>query len=114
MALGMTLAGAEAGTFESMRSALRLGNLDREEVGAAYRSLIDLLSDLDPTVSMEIPSPGDCWFGALGSRLASGLQKPPLKIQNCGFPLGVLERSGPEEKMSLAEPQRTQREQRNH
>ena len=54
MALGMTLAGAEAGTFEAMRSALRLGSLDREEIGAAYRSLIDLLSDLDPTVRMEI------------------------------------------------------------
>ena len=54
MALGMTLEGAEAGTFEAMRTALRLGNLDREEIGAAYRSLIDLLSDLDPTVSMEI------------------------------------------------------------
>jgi serpin B len=54
MALGMTLAGAEAGTFEAMRSALRLGSLERAEIGAAYRSLIDLLSDLDPTVSMKI------------------------------------------------------------
>ena len=54
MALGMTLAGAEAGTFEAMRSALRLGSLDREEIGAAYRSLIDLLSDLDPTVRIAI------------------------------------------------------------
>ena len=54
MALGMTLAGAEAGTFEAMRSALRLGSLDRDEIGAAYLSLIDLLSGLDPTVRMEI------------------------------------------------------------
>jgi serpin B len=54
MALGMTLAGAEAGTFEAMRTALRLEGLDREEIGASYRSLIDLLSDLDPSVRMEI------------------------------------------------------------
>jgi len=54
MALGMTLAGAEGGTFEAMRSALRLGGLERETIGAGYRSLIDLLSDLDPTVRMEI------------------------------------------------------------
>ena len=54
MALGMTLAGAEAGTFEAMRAALRLEGLDREEIGASYRSLTDLLSDLDPSVRMEI------------------------------------------------------------
>jgi serpin B len=54
MALGMTLAGAEAATFEAMRTALGLGGLEREEIGAAYRSLIDLLSDLDPAVRMEI------------------------------------------------------------
>ncbi len=54
MALGMALAGAEAGTFEAMRAALRLGGLEREEIAASYRSLIDLLSDLDPTVRIEI------------------------------------------------------------
>jgi len=54
MALGMTLAGAEAGTFATMRAALRLEGLDREEIGTSYRSLIDLLSDLDPSVRMKI------------------------------------------------------------
>jgi serpin B len=54
MALGMTLAGAEAGTFEAMREALRLGGLERQEIGTSYRSLIDLLSGLDPSVRMEI------------------------------------------------------------
>ena len=54
MALGMTLSGAEASTFEAMRDALRLGGLEREEIGVSYRSLIDLLSDLDPTVRVEI------------------------------------------------------------
>ena len=54
MALGMALAGAEAGTFEAMRDALRLGGLGREQIGVSYRSLIDLLSSLDPAVRLEI------------------------------------------------------------
>jgi serpin B len=54
MALGMALAGAEAGTFEAMRNALRLSGLEREGIGVSYRSLIDLLSGLDPTVRLEI------------------------------------------------------------
>jgi serpin B len=54
MALGMALAGAEAGTFEAMRAALRLGGLGREQIGVSYRSFIDLLSGLDPAVRLEI------------------------------------------------------------
>ena len=54
MALGMTLAGAEGETFDAMRSALRLSGLEREEIGEAYRSLMELLADLDPAVRMEI------------------------------------------------------------
>jgi len=54
MALGMALAGAEAGTFEAMQDALRLGGLGREGIGVSYRSLIDLLSGLDPAVRLEI------------------------------------------------------------
>ncbi|MBT8460892.1 MAG: serpin family protein [Gemmatimonadetes bacterium] len=54
MALGMTLAGAEAGTFDAMRAALRLDGLPRDEIGNSYRSLIDLLSGLDTTVRVEI------------------------------------------------------------
>ena len=54
MALGMALAGAEAGTFDVMRDALRLGGLEREAIGVSYRSLIDLLSSLDPAVRLEI------------------------------------------------------------
>ncbi len=54
MALGMTLAGAEGETFDAMRSALRLSGLEREEIGGAYLSLIQLLTGLDPAVRMEI------------------------------------------------------------
>lgn len=54
MALGMALAGAEGDTYASMHDALRLDGLDRAEVDASYRSLIDLLSDLDPAVTVRI------------------------------------------------------------
>jgi serpin B len=54
MALGMTLNGADAGTFDAMRDALGLGGLSQDEINASYRDLIDLLSDLDPTVRFEI------------------------------------------------------------
>jgi len=54
MALGMALAGAEAGTFEAMRSTLRLDGLERDRIGTSYSSLIELLSDLDPSVRLEI------------------------------------------------------------
>ena len=54
MALGMALAGAEAGTHAAMRDGLGLGALSREEIGASYASLIGLLSGLDPRVRLEI------------------------------------------------------------
>ena len=54
MALGMALAGAENETYTAMRDALGLGSMSREEIGDSYRSLIELLTDLDPSVRMEI------------------------------------------------------------
>jgi serpin B len=54
MALGMTLNGANAATFDSMRAALGFGELAQEEINDAYRGLIDLLSELDPAVRFEI------------------------------------------------------------
>jgi len=54
MALGMTLNGANTTTFEAMRDALGLGGLTQQEINASYRDLIDLLTDLDPTVRFEI------------------------------------------------------------
>jgi serpin B len=54
MALGMTLNGANAATFDSMRATLGFGDLTQDEINASYRGLIDLLSDLDPTVRFEI------------------------------------------------------------
>lgn len=54
MALGMTLNGANGSTFDAMRSALGFAGLTQEEINASYRDLIDLLTDLDPTVRFEI------------------------------------------------------------
>ena len=54
MALGMTLNGADGATFDAMRDALGFGSLTQAEINASYRDLIDLLTDLDPTVRFEI------------------------------------------------------------
>ena len=54
MALGMTLNGAAAETFDAMRSTLGFEGLSQAEINAAYASLIDLLTDLDPAVDFAI------------------------------------------------------------
>ena len=54
MALGMALAGAENETYTAMRDALGLAGMSREEIGSSYQSLIALLTNLDPSVRMEI------------------------------------------------------------
>jgi serine protease inhibitor len=54
MALGMALAGAENDTYTAMRDALGLEGLSREEIGVSYQTLIALLTNLDPSVRMEI------------------------------------------------------------
>jgi serine protease inhibitor len=54
MALGMTLNGAASTTFAGMATALGFGGLTQEEINDSYRGLIDLLTDLDPTVTFEI------------------------------------------------------------
>jgi serpin B len=53
-ALGMTLNGAAGETFEGMTQALRILDTDRSKINAAYRDLIDLLLELDPSVDMRI------------------------------------------------------------
>jgi serpin B len=54
MALGMTLNGTDGATFDAMRSALGFSELSREEINDGYRSLIDLLTGLDPDVRFGI------------------------------------------------------------
>jgi len=50
MALGMTYNGAVSATYEAMQETLELQGLTLEEVNESYRSLIDLLAGLDPSV----------------------------------------------------------------
>lgn len=54
MALGMTLNGAAGETREAMRSVLAFAGMDDEAINQSYRSLIDLLVNLDPEVTMQI------------------------------------------------------------
>lgn len=54
MALGMTLNGAAGTTFDAMRSTLGFGALGQEEINEAYRTLMELLTDLDPQVRFDI------------------------------------------------------------
>lgn len=54
MALGMAASGAEGETFAQMQEMLGFGGLSREEMGAGYRGLLDLLRNLDPRVEFEV------------------------------------------------------------
>ncbi len=50
MALGMAYNGAAGTTRQAMQEALELQGLSLQEVNESYRSLIDLLAELDPSV----------------------------------------------------------------
>jgi serpin B len=54
MALGMTLNGAAAGTFDAMRATLGFDGLAQAEINEAYRGLVSLLLALDPEVEVAI------------------------------------------------------------
>ena len=58
MALGMTMNGAAGETLDAMRSTLGFGGLSLEEINDSYRSLIDLLVELDPQVEFTIAAWG--------------------------------------------------------
>jgi serine protease inhibitor len=62
MALGMTMNGAAGQTFDEMRTALAFGTRPGAEINASYRSLIDLLRGLDPTVDFRIAN--SIWYRA--------------------------------------------------
>ncbi|WP_420615122.1 serpin family protein [Candidatus Palauibacter sp.] len=54
MALGMTMNGASGETWNQMRDALGFGSLAEEEINASYKSLLELLVGLDPSVETAI------------------------------------------------------------
>ncbi len=60
MALGMTLNGAAGETRSAMEATLELTGLTEEEINAAYRSLIDLLTGADPKVTFQIAN--SIWY----------------------------------------------------
>jgi serpin B len=62
MVLGMTMNGAEGQTFDEMRSALSFGTHPSAEINGAYRSLIDMLRALDPSVDFRIAN--SIWYRA--------------------------------------------------
>lgn len=59
-ALGMTLNGAAGSTADQMRSALQFGNATLPEINAGYKSLVALLTSLDPGVQMRIAN--SIWY----------------------------------------------------
>src|SRR3954463_12809300 len=59
-ALGMTLNGASGQTFDEMRSGLQLGAASLADVDAGYKSLIALLTSLDPSTTMTIAN--SIWY----------------------------------------------------
>ncbi len=54
MALAMTLNGAEGQTFDEMRDGLNLSEMELEEINRAFESLIELLTTVDPDVTLKI------------------------------------------------------------
>ncbi len=60
MALGMVYNGAAGGTEEAMRDVLEFGDLSNKQINESYRSLIDLLRGLDPTVAFGLAN--SIWY----------------------------------------------------
>lgn len=54
LALGMTLNGANASTYDSMKTTLELPNVSQEKINEAYKSLIELLAAIDTKVNFKI------------------------------------------------------------
>jgi serpin B len=54
MALGMTYNGANGSTEAAMRQTLEFGDMTLEEINSSYKSLIELLSQLDPKVKFQL------------------------------------------------------------
>jgi serpin B len=59
-ALGMTLNGAAGTTLGEMRTALQFGNTSVPDINAGYKSLMQLLTTLDPSVTMQIAN--SIWY----------------------------------------------------
>jgi serpin B len=58
--LGMAMNGAATQTLDQMRSALQFGGASTSDINAGYKSLIALLTSLDPTVTMTVAN--SIWY----------------------------------------------------
>ncbi|MCP5062783.1 MAG: serpin family protein, partial [Ignavibacteriae bacterium] len=58
--LGMTLNGANGSTYDAMQSTLELSSLSNQEINEAYKSLIELLTQIDPKVQFDIAN--SIWY----------------------------------------------------
>jgi serpin B len=58
--LGMAMNGAANQTLDDMRTGLQFGGTSLADIDAGYKSLIALLTSLDPTVTMEIAN--SIWY----------------------------------------------------
>jgi serpin B len=74
MALGMTLNGAAGETEEAMKTTLEFGGMDIEEIDECYRSVIDLLTELDQDVIFEIAN--SIWY-------RTGIDPRPEFLEAC-------------------------------
>lgn len=60
MALGMTLNGANGSTFDEMRRTLIFNDLTQQEINESYKSLIELLTQVDKTIIFQIAN--SIWY----------------------------------------------------
>ena len=60
MALGMTMNGADGNTREEMAATLQKQGVSEEDINASYRTLIDLLTHLDPGVDVNLAN--SSWY----------------------------------------------------
>lgn len=60
MALGMTYNGAANQTADAMKNTLGLHNLSQQHINESYKSLLELLSGLDPQVQFQIAN--SIWY----------------------------------------------------
>jgi serine protease inhibitor len=62
MALGMTLNGADGETKQAMQQTLEVAGLTDEQINSSYKSLIELLTGMDPKVQFQIAN--SIWYSS--------------------------------------------------
>jgi serine protease inhibitor len=84
-ALGMTMNGAGGSNWGEMRTALQFGGATQEEINAGYKSLVSLLTTLDPGVSMQVAN--SIWYRNSWTFLPAFLDTTKAYFATDGGPL---------------------------